>query len=147
LRRQATEPGTRADDDGVLVGKILDLCDRGSLIELVVRFAGNLLGDQLWYSLDVDLGTGLARAFRDCVRHRLDVAVGRIVENENFCHFAFLTAKMRSVEWTPMGGDQDQLRILDSRDLDDGSILDGGAVAMRDEGVSREKAANQAKRR
>ena len=48
--------------------------------------AGDLLGDELGHSLDVHLRTGLTRPLGDCVRHRLDMAVGRIVENQNLWH-------------------------------------------------------------
>jgi len=44
LRRQAAEPGARADDDGVVVREILDLGDRGGLVQLVMRFARDILG-------------------------------------------------------------------------------------------------------
>jgi hypothetical protein len=58
LRRQAAEPGARADDDGVVVREILDLGDRGGLVQLVMRFARDILGDQLGHPLDVDLRAG-----------------------------------------------------------------------------------------
>ncbi len=130
MRRQTAEPGTSADDDGVVVGEILDFRDRGGLIELVVGLAGDLLGDELGHPLDVDLRTGLTRPLGDCVRHRLDMAVGRIVENQNLWHFLFLTVNVRSAKSTPLRGiDQNQLRIFDCRDLDEGGICDGRAIA------------------
>jgi hypothetical protein len=82
LRRQAAEPGARAD----VVREILDLGDRGGLVQLVMRFARDILGNQLGHPLDVDLGAGLAYPLGNCVRHRFDMAVGRVVENQNLRH-------------------------------------------------------------
>src|SRR5580698_5982490 len=42
--------------------------------------------NQFRNALDVDGGAGLAGAFRHRVRHRLDMAVGRIIKHENFRH-------------------------------------------------------------
>ncbi len=41
LRRHPAEAGAGADDDGVVVREILDLGDRGGLIELVIRSLGD----------------------------------------------------------------------------------------------------------
>ena len=86
LRRHAAEAGAGADDDGVVVGEVLDLGDRRSLIELVIRGFGDFGRHQFGHALDVDRGAGFARAFGDGVRHRFDMAVGGIIEDENFCH-------------------------------------------------------------
>ena len=109
LRRQAAEPGTSADDDGVVVGEILDLRDRGGLIELVVGLAGDLLGDELGHPLDVHVGAGLARPLGGRVRHRLDMAVGRVVENQNLRHDLLLDDLVL--------GAADPLRRVDHDDL------------------------------
>ena len=61
LRRQTAKPGTRADDDGIVVDEILDLGDWGGLIEFVVRFARDLLRDELGHAPDIDLRAGLTR--------------------------------------------------------------------------------------
>ena len=89
LRRHAAEAGAGADDDGVVVGEVVDLGDRGGLIELVVRGLGDRFGHQLRHALDVDGGAGFARALGDGVRHALDVTVGGIIEHENFGHDGF----------------------------------------------------------
>jgi hypothetical protein len=57
-----------------------------TLIELVMRRLGDLRRHQLGHALDVDADAGFAGTFGDGVCHRFDVAVGGIVENENFCH-------------------------------------------------------------
>ena len=90
LRRQAAKPCTRADDDGIVVDEILDLGDRGGLIKFVVRFARDLLRDEFGHAPDIDLRAGLTRPFGDRVRLRLDVAVGRIIENQNLWHVGLL---------------------------------------------------------
>jgi hypothetical protein len=43
---------------------------------------------QLGRALDVHLGAGRAGTFRHRVRHLLDVAVGRIIQNQNLRHFS-----------------------------------------------------------
>ena len=86
LRRHAAEAGAGADDDGVVIGEFVDLRDRRGLVELVVRRFRDIRRHQFGHPLDVDRGAGFARAFGNGIRHRLDVAVGGIIENENFCH-------------------------------------------------------------
>jgi hypothetical protein len=86
LRRHAAEARAGADDDGIVIGKVVDLRHRRCLIELVIRSLGDGFGHQLRHPLDVDRCAGLARAFGDGVRHLLDVTVSGIIENENFCH-------------------------------------------------------------
>jgi hypothetical protein len=86
LRGHAAKARAGAHNDSVVIGEIVDLCDRCSLIELVVRRFRDIRWYQLRHPLDIDGGTGRARAFGDGVRHGLDVSVGGIIENENFCH-------------------------------------------------------------
>jgi hypothetical protein len=90
LRWQPTKPGAGTDDDRIVGGEILDLGDRCILMELVVRLAHDLLGHQLRHALDVDMRPALTRPFGDCIRHRFDVAVGRVVENQDLRHDVLL---------------------------------------------------------
>ena len=89
LRRHPAEAGAGADDDGIVIGEVFDLGDRGGLIELVIRRLGDLFGHQLRHALDVDGRAGFARAFGDGIRHRFDVTVGGIIEHEYFGHDGF----------------------------------------------------------
>ncbi len=86
LRRQPPKPRARADDDRVIVSELLYLGNGRGLIELEVRFARDLLGHQLGHALDVNTRTSLPGPLSDSIRHRLDVAVGRVVENQNLRH-------------------------------------------------------------
>lgn len=96
LRGHPAKARAGADDDGVVIGEVLDLGDGGSLIELVIRRLRDGFGHQFRHALDVDGGAGLARALCDGIRHRLDVTVGGIIEHENFGHDGFpLGLKMR----------------------------------------------------
>ena len=85
----AAEPRRRADDDRVVVGKVLDLGDRRGLVELEMRGLGDLLRHDLGDALDVDRRARGPRAFRFGVGHRLDMAVGRIVENKHLSVMQF----------------------------------------------------------
>ncbi len=82
----AAEPGRRADDDRVVVRQILDLGDGRRLVELEMRGLGDLLRDDLRDALDVDRRARGPGAFRFGVGQRLDVAVGRIIENKHLGH-------------------------------------------------------------
>ncbi len=86
LRRNAAEARARADDDGIVIRKILDLCDRRSLINLVVRSLRHLGGHELRHALDIDSRAGFAGSFGNSVRHRFDMAVSRVIKNENLGH-------------------------------------------------------------
>src|SRR5258708_30568235 len=82
LRWQPAEPGVGTDDDCVVGGEVLDFPYRRDLVDLVVRFARDLLGYQLGYALDIDMRTGLPRPFGDRIHDGFGAAVGRMVENE-----------------------------------------------------------------
>ena len=86
LRGHPAEPCAGADDDRVVIGKLLDLRDRSGLVELVVRGFGDLGRHQFGHALDIDGGAGFARALGNRVGHGFDVAIGGIIENENFGH-------------------------------------------------------------
>ena len=85
------EAGAGADDDRVVVREVFDRRDRGGLIELVIGRLGDLGRHQFGHALDVDGGTGFARAFGDGIGHRFDVAIGGIIEDENFGHDGLLS--------------------------------------------------------
>jgi hypothetical protein len=65
--------------------------------------------------------------FGDGRRHCFDMAVGRVIENENFRH-DFLDPRI----WLPVhvlrNIDHDNVCIFDCRDPDDGDVCDGGAI-------------------
>jgi len=87
LRRHVAEPGRGAEDDGIVVGQLGRLGDRRRLIEPDAGLARGVLGHQLRDPLDGYVGAADAfGAFRDGVCHRLDMAIARIVENQNLGH-------------------------------------------------------------
>jgi hypothetical protein len=53
------------------------------LVELLVRLARDFLGHQLGHALGINMRAGLPRPLRDSIRHRFDMAVGGVVENQN----------------------------------------------------------------
>jgi hypothetical protein len=75
LRRQAPEARAGADDDCIVGQEVVHLCDRGCLIQLVVRFARDLFGNEFGNAFDVDLGPHFPRAFGDRLRHGFDMTV------------------------------------------------------------------------
>ncbi len=86
LRRDAAEARAGADDDRVVVGEFGDGGDLRLLVELEMVGARDLLGHRLGHATDRDLGAGTARALGDGFGHLLDVAVGRIIENQYLRH-------------------------------------------------------------
>ncbi len=52
--------------------------------------ASDLLGDEFGHPLDVHMRTGITRPLGDRVRHRLDMAVRRVVKNQNLRHDVLL---------------------------------------------------------
>jgi hypothetical protein len=90
LRRRAAKARAGADDDGVVIGQVLDLPDGSKLVEPVLRRFCNIWRYQFWDALDIDGGTRFGRTFGDGIRHGFGTAIGGIIENENFCHDGFL---------------------------------------------------------
>src|ERR1700730_14011229 len=90
---QTTEPRAGAHNNGVVIGEVFYLRHWSSLVELEVRLACDLLGDQLGHPLDIHLCAGSACAFGHRISHRLDVAVGGIVKHQYLCHVYFLDAR------------------------------------------------------
>jgi len=86
LRRDAPESGRRADNNGVVIGKLGDHGNRRLLVQLEVSGLGDLLWHGFRNPLDVDRGARGARAFGDGFRHRFDMAIRGIVQNQNFGH-------------------------------------------------------------
>ena len=86
LGGHVAETGRHADDDGVIFGQLVDSRNRGGLIELEMDAFGHIFGHQFRHALYHGFGTGFADAFgyRRC--HGFDMAITRIIENENFCH-------------------------------------------------------------
>jgi len=95
LGGEASEPGTGADDDGIVVWQVVDFGNGCRLVHLVVRFAGDVFRNQLRHPLDVHLGAGLARAFGNRVGHGFDVSVSGIVENQYLGHGRLLRKGLR----------------------------------------------------
>ena len=54
MRHQPCSLGAGANDDCVVSGKVVDLRDRRSLIDLVVRIARDLVGYELGNAFDVE---------------------------------------------------------------------------------------------
>ena len=84
LRRRATKARAGADDDGVVIGQVLDLPDGSKLVEPVLRRFCNIWRYQFWDALDIDGGTRFGRTFGDGIRHGFGTAIGGIIEDENF---------------------------------------------------------------
>jgi hypothetical protein len=89
LARHPPEARRCADDDAVIIGQLVDVLEyRMAVIGDEARglrdFGGRSLGD----ATDVDFGAGAARALGDGIGHRREVAVGRIIENQNLGHDA-----------------------------------------------------------
>jgi hypothetical protein len=53
-RRQSSEPGASANDDCVVAGKVVDLRDWRGLINLEVRVARHLVGNEFGNPFDID---------------------------------------------------------------------------------------------
>jgi hypothetical protein len=90
LRGHAAKARAGADDDRVVVGQLVDGGDRGFLVELEVGALATSRRHGFRHALDVDGRAGFAGAFGHGLGHRLDVAVGRIIENENLGHVGLL---------------------------------------------------------
>jgi hypothetical protein len=86
LRSHVAVPSRRADNDCVVIGQIIDLGDRRRLVEFEIRGFGDVLGHQLGDALDVNMRAVRSGTFGDRVRHRLDMAVAGIIQNEYFGH-------------------------------------------------------------
>src|SRR3954454_16822620 len=86
LRRHVAVARAGAEDDGVVVRQLVDRGDGRGLVELEAGLAGDLLGHELGHPLHDRLGAAFPRPFGGGVGHRLDVAVGRVVEHENLGH-------------------------------------------------------------
>jgi hypothetical protein len=86
LRGHAAESCRRADDDGIVVGEILDRRDRRTLFEFEVGRLGGLQGRGFRNALQVDRRARLACALGHRAGHGLDVPIGGVIKNENFGH-------------------------------------------------------------
>jgi len=65
---------------------IVDLRHRSGLVQLEMSAFRLLFGEGFGHALDIDGGAGVARAFGDRLGHRFDMAVARIIQDENFGH-------------------------------------------------------------
>ena len=86
LRGDRAEAGAGADDDRVIVRQFVDGGDRSRLVDLVIGSLGDVFRNQFRHALDGDLGTGRLRAFGDGIGHGFDMAVSRIIKDENLRH-------------------------------------------------------------
>src|SRR5204863_77861 len=91
LARHAAEPGRRADDDAVITGEFAHILEHRMAV--IGDEAGRLRHFErrrLRHAADVHLGAGAARAFGHGVSHLREVAIGRVIENEDLRHDASL---------------------------------------------------------
>jgi hypothetical protein len=86
LRSHVAVTRRRADNDCAVIGQIIDLGDRRRLVEFEIRGFGDVLGHQLGDALDVNMRAVRPGAFGDRVRHRLDMPIAGIIQNEQFGH-------------------------------------------------------------
>src|SRR5262249_22484395 len=94
LARHVAEARGRPEDDGVVVGEVLDLRDRRLLVELETGLAREVFGYGFRNAQDGGLRSGVAHARGDFLRHALDVAVGRVIEYEDVCHGGILSPRI-----------------------------------------------------
>ncbi len=81
------EPCRRTDDDCIIVFQIGDRGDRRGLVELEIGRLGDLQRRGFRHTLDVDRRAGLSRTGGDGLGHLFDMAVGRIVKNQDLAHW------------------------------------------------------------
>src|SRR5471030_1579997 len=86
LRGYAAVAGRCANDDGVVVRQFVDCSNWRLLVQFEVAALSDCLRHRLRHPLDLHTCAAGARAFRHCASHLLDVAIGRVIQNENFCH-------------------------------------------------------------
>src|SRR4029079_17344659 len=85
LRSHVAEAGRRAEDDGVIGREVLWRGDRSRLVDLHARAAHDFLGHELGNALERDLhAIDGARSMRHRVSESLNVAIGAVIENEDF---------------------------------------------------------------
>ena len=87
MRGHVAEPGGRAEDDRVIVGKLVHRRDRRRLIDLEVGFLRYVFRHQLGHPLDRHVGAGTLRAFGDRLGHCFDMSVCAVVEHEDLGHW------------------------------------------------------------
>ena len=90
LRGHAAKPCANPDDDGVIVGQVLDSGDGGRLIELVVGGLGDLFWHEVGDPLDVHLDARFQGTLGHGLGHGFDMAIGRIVKDQNLGHGTLL---------------------------------------------------------
>src|SRR5690606_12449727 len=86
LRGHAAIAGAGADDDRIVVRKLVRRGNRRCLVELVSALAGHVLRHQFGNPSQYRLRSCGPGAFRDSLSHRLDMAVARVVENQHSGH-------------------------------------------------------------
>ena len=74
---------------GIVVRQLGSGGNRRLLVELEARLPRNVVGHRFRRPLDDGFGSRLAHAFGNGLSHFLDVAVTRIVENENLGHVLY----------------------------------------------------------
>src|SRR5262245_24567597 len=86
LTRHIAKPSGRANDDGIVVGKLQRLSDRRDLVQLVTSLAGNLFRHEFRNAFDDDVCGRVARPRGDRLSHALDMTIRRVIEHKNAYH-------------------------------------------------------------
>src|SRR5262245_3839185 len=86
LARHVAKPSRRANDDCIVVRKLLWLSDRCGLIELVTSLAGNLFRHEFRNAFYDDVRNRVMGPHGDRLSHALDMTVGRVIEHKNAYH-------------------------------------------------------------
>jgi hypothetical protein len=99
LRRHVAIARGGAEDDCVVLEKIVDPGNRSDLVELVTGGLRLHAGHKFRHPLDVDLGAGDARPFGLCFGHPFDMAEARIVEHQYLDHGIRLSVGLTPHRW------------------------------------------------
>jgi AcrR family transcriptional regulator len=87
LRSHVTKPGRCAENNGVILRKLLNGCDRCSLIQLGPRLFRDLRRHNLRHTLDGNRrARNRTRPLRNSLRKLFHPAIHRVVEHQNFAH-------------------------------------------------------------
>src|SRR5262245_61964976 len=80
LTRHIAKPSGRANDDGIVVGKLQRLSDRRDLVQLVTSFAGDLFRHEFRNALKDDVRCHVEGSRGDRLSHAFDMTVRRTIE-------------------------------------------------------------------
>src|SRR5690606_1202165 len=80
LGSHVSESGRRAQDDAIVVRKLIDGCYWSILRELVACLSGNGIRHQLRHTFQYGLGTTAVYPFGNRLGHGFNMAVGRVIK-------------------------------------------------------------------